>query len=108
MIIHKAISLRPSSDVKFFTPPKDLQDLRAEYMNENKIIQQEMSLSDDQMTRTVVTTFASEDVFLEYIFSKQVKDTFTIRTVYNEQYQIIEVLSMSDGEGNSYFLPSKN
>jgi hypothetical protein len=107
MIIHKAISLRPSLDVTFFVPPKDLVDLRAQYMKENKIIQQESSLSDDQLTRMVITKFANEEVFLDYIFSKPVKDNFTIRTFYNEKHQIIEVLSMSEGDGTPYFLHSK-
>jgi hypothetical protein len=108
MIIHKAITLRPTLEVNFFISPKDLQDLRAEYIAQGKILKQEMSLSEDQLTRTVVTTFANEEIFLDYIFGKIVKDTFSTRMLYNERHQIVEVLSMSDQNGKPYFLHSKD
>jgi len=106
MIIHKAISLRPSIEVKYFTPPKELQALRAEYMRENKITEQTMSLSDDQLTRTVITIFATEAIFLEYISSDPVRNSFTIRMNHNEKNEIVEVLSMSNNDGNPYYIKS--
>jgi hypothetical protein len=108
MIIHKAITLRPTLEVNFFIPPKDLQDLRADYIAEGKILKQEMTLSEDQLTRTVVTNFVNEEVFLDYIFGKTVKDTFSIRMLYNERNQIVEVLSMSDQNGKPYYLHSRD
>jgi len=103
-ILHKVISLRPTSDVEFFTPPEDLRTLRTEYTASNKIVKQELLMSADQLTRTVVTTFESKEVFLDYIYSKPVRDTFTIRMSYNERHQIVEVISFSDEEGKPFFL----
>jgi len=106
-ILHKVISVRPTSDVEFFMPPEELRTLRTEYTADKKIIKHEILMSPDQLTRTVTTTFESKEVFLDYVYSKPVRDTFTIRMSYNERHQIVEVISFSDDEGKPFFLHSQ-
>jgi hypothetical protein len=98
------LSVRPNLDVEFFTAPDPIVQLREEYLSSGRICDIQILYSDDRLTRTVLTIFQSEEIFLEYLKKPQLKNMFRIRKNHNETNDIVEIITITDQEGNPYYL----
>lgn len=99
MIIHKIVMVRPREEIEFFIPPESVKVLRSKFKSEEKIIDIKIIISDDQLTKTIITAFRSQDNFREYANSPELNGLSGLRQNYNEQHGIVELSTLFDETG---------
>lgn len=91
--------VRPREGIEFFIPPEAVRVLRSKYRSEEKITDIKITISDDQLTKTIITTFRSQYDFVEYSESPELVGLSVLRQKYNEKHGIVELLTLFDETG---------
>lgn len=91
--------VRPNEEIEFFIPPEPVRLLRRKFKLEEKITDIKIIISEDQLTKTIITSFKSQADFKEYAESPELNGLSILRRQYNEQYGIVELLTLFDETG---------
>jgi hypothetical protein len=91
--------VRPDEEIEFFSPPDPVKLLRKKFLLEKKIIDIKVIISDDQLTKTIITAFESQDAFREYVERPELNNLSLSRREYNETNGIVELVNLFDETG---------
>lgn len=88
MLVHKKISKRLNESTKFFQNSDEFQSMRDEFSSTGKIVSTSRTVSEDKLTKTVITEFKDEEAFLEYINHPATKTNKQLRIKYEKENNI--------------------
>lgn len=91
--------VRSDEGIEFFSPPDPVKLLRKQFRLEKKIIDIQVIISDDQLTKTITTAFESHGAFREYVERPELNNLSLSRREYNEANGIVELVNLFDENG---------
>lgn len=88
MITFRKITTRPGLDVEFLPETPEYHSILDQFVAEGKILEKNITLSEDQLTQTTLLTFLDDETFLMYRHHPNIVSWISQRKKYDFENSI--------------------